>query len=116
MFSRIMCQRKAASLVAAAILVSAAPAAAQSTGSYYGHMGEGWWMGWFLGPVMMLLIVGITIAVVVMVVRWLGDAGGSRTATPRGGRTDPLDILKERFARGEIDKDEFEERRRVLED
>ncbi len=27
----------------------------------------------------------------------------------------PLDILKDRFARGEIDKQEFEERRQVLE-
>lgn len=51
--------------------------------------------------------------VVVMLVRWLGGSlpgGGSNAASVR----DPLDFLKERFARGEIDKDEYEERRRVL--
>jgi putative membrane protein len=39
---------------------------------------------------------------------------------PDAGRTRPadkaLDILRERFARGEIDKAEFDERRRVLEE
>ena len=39
---------------------------------------------------------------------------------PASGRTRPagkaLDILRERFARGEIDQAEFDERRRVLEE
>jgi putative membrane protein len=46
-------------------------------------------------------------------VRWLGGSGHGTAQHPPPVKT-PLDILKERFARGEIDKEEFEERRRVL--
>ena len=64
------------------------------------------------GPLFMILVLAAVIAVVVLLVRW---AGGPWQQTPPPSRT-PLDILKERFACGEIDKDEFEERRRVLGD
>jgi putative membrane protein len=47
--------------------------------------------------------------------RWLSGTslGGVLPSPPAAN--DALDILKERFARGEIDKDEFDERRRALE-
>jgi putative membrane protein len=47
-----------------------------------------------------------------LVVRWLGGVGGgpAQGSKPKAA----LDILEERFARGEIDKDEFEDRRRAL--
>jgi len=68
------------------------------------------------GPLFMILVLAVVIAAVVLLVRWMG--GPSQGTAPHQmppGRT-PLDILKERFARGEIDKQEFEERRRVLGD
>ena len=54
---------------------------------------------------------------VVVVVRWIGGPwhAAGPPYTPPPNRT-ALDILKERFARGEIDRDEFEERRRLLGD
>ena len=71
----------------------------------------GGWERKFFGPSFMLLVV---IAVVLTVVFLGRRSGGSwQGSTPPPGRT-PLDILKERFARGEIDKAEYEERRRVL--
>src|SRR5215468_12492815 len=79
-----------------------------------------WWGGgWYamiFGPLFMILVLALVIAVAVLLVRWLGGPwhGGAPHQAPPG-RT-PLDILKERFARGEIDKEEFEERRRVLGD
>ncbi len=87
--------------------------AQEQGGPYYGpHMwGGGSWM--IFGPMMMIVFIAAIVIVVVLVVRWLGGSSQGRTPYPPSGKA-PLDILKERFAKGEIDKEEFEERRRAL--
>jgi putative membrane protein len=85
---------------------------------YYGpHMmwGGGWAMMIF-GPLIMILVLATVIAAAALLVRWVGGPWQGTTASHIPQARAPLDILKERFARGEIDKDEFEERRRVLGD
>jgi putative membrane protein len=76
-------------------------------------MGPGEWYGMmFLGPLMMILFIAIIVVLVVLGVRGLG--GFRLGGTPGPSPNKAMDILKERFARGEIDKDEFEVRRRAL--
>ncbi len=76
------------------------------------HTG-GWGMGWIgLGIVHMVLFWGVVIFVVVMLVRWL--SGQSGTNRPPPVTKTPLDILRERYARGEIDHAEYERIRRDL--
>jgi putative membrane protein len=75
----------------------------------------GGWHGMIFGPLLMILLLAAAIAVALLLVRWLG--GPWHSAAPSPSSPAPraaLDILKERFARGEIDKSEYEERRRVL--
>ena len=73
-----------------------------------------WWGGeWpamIFGPLLMILMVAAVIALVVVLVR---SSVGSPSYQGPHTRT-PLDILKERFARGEIDQQEYEDRRRTL--
>jgi putative membrane protein len=80
------------------------------------HMmwGAGWY-GMIFMPLFMILMLVVVIAVAVLIVRSLGGPwrGVAPPHYPPPGHT-ALDILKERYVRGEIDKNEFEERRRVI--
>ena len=83
---------------------------------YGGHMmWGGGWFGMLFGILSMFLILVAIVGGFALVARWFGAARheGHPPQHPYSSR-EPLDILKERYARGEIDKDEFEERRRVL--
>lgn len=89
-------------------------ALAQQTLPNCGPFMGGHWYGWFFGPLVMLAFLAAAVAVVVPIVRALSGGHSAPLAPLPGSSNTALDILKERFARGEIDKDEFEERRRVL--
>lgn len=74
----------------------------------WGWDGGGWGMGWGVFGLMHLLWVVLLVVVVAAIFRaLLGDRGGMR-------RDSALDILRERYARGEIDHAEYEERRKKL--
>ena len=66
-------------------------------------------------PILSVLPAAMAVCVGSGALRRRGDQ-----CVPNSGRIRPagkaLDILRERFARGEIDKAEFDERRRVLEE
>ena len=69
-------------------------------------------MGWFgmifMAAFWILIIVGL-----VFLIRWLIQTTSTGKETGQG-RSKALDILKERYARGEIEKDEFDAKRRDL--
>lgn len=69
--------------------------------------GMGWgWIG--LGMVHMLLFWILVILGIVVLVRWLA------AGPPRDHLPDALEILKARYARGEITKEQFEQMKRDI--
>ena len=64
----------------------------------------------FLPMLWPILVIGIIIFVAMLLIRDGSTRAGRRDPT---GPT-PFEILRERFARGEIDQPEYEERRRVI--
>ncbi len=69
--------------------------------------------GMGLGGIGMLVFWALVIVGVVLALRWFAGESSSRTA-PRGPERTALDTLGERYARGEISKEEFEQKRRDL--
>jgi putative membrane protein len=91
---------------------------AQSATVQADNWGGGWHDGWgwghmIFGSFMMLLFWGGLIILIILAVRWMGS-GPPRGSDGGTQANRALDILEERFARGEIDKEEFEERKRLL--
>ena len=70
------------------------------------------WNGMFMGPVMMILMIVIVAVAIVLVLKFLGTSGA--TSHGKGGQDNSLAILNERFAKGEIDKAEYEERKKAI--
>lgn len=77
---------------------------------YGGHMWSGFdgmswgWIG--LGLVHMGLFWIVVILGIMVLARWLGAGSGSER--------DPVAILKERYSRGEVTRDQFEQMKRDL--
>ena len=76
-------------------------------------MGWGWKGGYGMGPVgglFMLFFWGLIIIGIVLVVRWAWEHGRSGGTAGEA----PLDILKRRYARGEITKEDFDRMKQDL--
>ena len=72
----------------------------------HGINGMGWGMGigWIIGPVVLIAIIWLVYKM----------SSQNNNYNQRIGKS-ALDILKERYAKGEIKNEEFEEKRNILE-
>jgi putative membrane protein len=68
--------------------------------------GMGWWMG--LGVIGMILFWGVVIVLFVWAVKKFTASSDSNR------KNNPLDIARERYARGDISKEEFDQIKKIL--
>jgi len=81
-------------------------------GSGWGMMGPGMMGGFgtmFFMPILWIVVIGLIVWAVVAAVRRPGESDSSTRQADSA-----LEVLKRRYARGEIDKEEYEEKKRDL--
>jgi putative membrane protein len=82
-----------------------------------GHMwGDGWM--WLIGALVMFIFWGGVIGLVIIAIRAVARSNrdGNEPRSSSYQRENPKEILKERYARGEISRDEYLAMRRDLEE
>jgi putative membrane protein len=77
---------------------------------WYGS--NGGWGGWLLMTIAMVLFWALIITAVVLIVRYL--VSQQPTGTSAGSARTPEEVLAERYARGEIDDNEYQRRLALL--
>lgn len=102
-------------LLLALLTVPAGVAAQERTWPWGWHDGMHpmWWMwgAWGVGMMLVMLVFwGLVITGIVLAIRWLLNVGPRRDAV----QDSALQILRERYARGELSREEFEARKRDL--
>jgi putative membrane protein len=75
-------------------------------------MGWGYGMGWFWNIIMVAFWIAVIVGIIFLI-RWLVVSTGGSGRSARS-EDSALDILKRRYARGEINKEEFEEKKKAL--
>jgi putative membrane protein len=99
------------------LFLGTTPALAQPGRYSDWHMGRwmmgDWGMGWF-GMIFMIIFWGLIIVGFVLLIRWLiqNTSGKAHSGVSTGSKA--MDILKERYAGGEINRDQFESMKKDL--
>jgi len=86
---------------------------------WHGELHPLWWIlgGWALSIVLVILAVWALVSLAPVILAIIGAALGIRWLAKAGSRSRPdaaIQILRERYARGEIGKEEFDAKRRDL--
>ena len=100
------------SMLSLALLQPIAAIAQPEPWSGYWHMWPGGGAMWWLMP--FIVLIAVTACAAMFLLRASGGRAGELTRPPADPTAPALQILNERFARGEIARQEYEERKRAL--